>query len=57
MYHIVSRFASPISTLKLGAIVSNSSFGLGELIFIVGTVTSFLMVTSANSNLPKVSFA
>ena len=38
----MSRFASLISTLKLGAVVPNSSFVLGELITIVGTFLSTL---------------
>ena len=47
VYHIESRFASLISTLKDGAPIPNKSSELGDRIRIVGAVTSFLTMTSS----------
>ena len=56
-YQTLSKFGSSIDILKFGAVAPIKSLFCGLLIVIIGAVTSFLIVTSANPIIPKVSFA
>jgi len=56
-YPVESKLSSVIEISKFGAVAPNTSLVCGLLIVIIGTETSFLMVTSANPILPAESLA